>query len=44
MWNAPEQTTAETAIATFAEKHGAKYEKAVTCLTKDQDALLSERM
>ena len=26
---------------TFAEKYGAKYEKAVTCLTKDRDALLT---
>ena len=30
-----------TAIATFAEKYGAKYEKAVTCLTKDREALLT---
>ena len=41
VWNAPDRATAETAIATFAEKYGAKYEKAVTCLVKDQDALLS---
>lgn len=26
---------------TFAEKYGAKYDKAVTCLTKDRDALLA---
>lgn len=26
---------------TFAEKYGAKYEKAVTCLTKDREALLA---
>lgn len=25
----------------FAEKYGAKYEKAVTCLTKDKEALLT---
>ena len=25
----------------FAEKYGAKYEKAVTCLTKERDALLT---
>src|SRR3954464_11114474 len=36
-----ESATAGTAIATFAEKYGAKYEKAVTCLTKDRDALLA---
>ena len=41
VWNAPDRATAEAAIATFAEKYGAKYEKAVTCLTKDQDALLT---
>ena len=39
--NAPDRPKVETAIATFAEKYGAKYEKAVTCLTKDQDALLT---
>ena len=41
VWNAPDRATAEAAIATFADKYGAKYEKAVTCLTKDQDALLT---
>ena len=29
------------AIATFAEKYAAKYEKAVACLIKDRDALLT---
>ena len=41
IWAAPDRTTAETAIATFADKYGAKYERAVTCLTKDRDALLT---
>jgi putative transposase len=41
VWTAPDRATAETAIATFAEKYGAKYEKAVACLTKDRDALLA---
>ena len=41
VWNAPDRATAEAAIATFAEKYGAKYERAVTCLTKDRDALLT---
>ena len=41
IWQAPDRATAEAAIATFAEKYGAKYEKAVTCLTKDRDALLT---
>ncbi len=41
VWNAPDRATAEAAVATFADKYGAKYEKAVACLTKDQDALLT---
>jgi len=41
IWAAPDRTTAETAIATFAEKYAAKYEKAVACLVKDRDALLT---
>ena len=32
---------AEAAIETFAEKYGAKYARAVECLTKDRDALLT---
>ncbi len=38
---APDRTTAAAAIETFAEKYGAKYEKAVTCLLKDRNALLT---
>ena len=41
IWKAPDRATAEAAIATFAEKYGAKYTKAVTCLVKDRDALLT---
>ncbi len=41
VWNAPDRAAAEAAIATFADKYGAKYEKAVTCLTRDRDALLT---
>jgi putative transposase len=41
IWMAPDRATAETAVAIFAEKYGAKYDKAVTCLTKDRDALLT---
>jgi putative transposase len=41
IWKAPDRATAEAAIATFADKYGAKYEKAVTCLVKDHDALLT---
>ena len=41
IWQAPDRLTAEAAIATFAEKYAAKYDKAVTCLVKDRDALLT---
>jgi transposase-like protein len=41
IWNAPDRATAETAITTFAEKYAAKYDKAVTCLVKGRDALLT---
>ncbi len=41
IWQAPDRATAEAAIAIFAEKYGAKYEKAVACLTKDREALLT---
>jgi len=41
IWAAPDRATAEAAIATFADKYAAKYEKAVTCLVKDRDALLT---
>lgn len=41
IWTAPDRATAEAAIATFANKYAAKYDKAVTCLVKDRDALLT---
>jgi putative transposase len=41
IWQAETRAEAETATDTFAEKYGAKYEKAVTCLTKDREALLA---
>ena len=41
IWQAETRAAAEAAMDTFAEKYGAKYEKAVTCLTKDRDALLT---
>jgi transposase-like protein len=41
VWQAPDRATAEAAMATFTEKYAAKYAKAVTCLTKDRDALLT---
>jgi putative transposase len=41
IYGAPTRAAAEVAIDVFAGKYGAKYEKAVTCLTKDRDALLA---
>ena len=41
IWAAPDRATAEAAVATFANKYAAKYDKAVTCLVKDRDALLT---
>ena len=41
IWQAPDRASAEAAMATFAAKYGAKYEKAVTCLAKDREALLA---
>jgi putative transposase len=41
IWQAPDRATAEAAISTFAEKYAAKYEKAVTYLLKDRNALLT---
>jgi len=41
IWAAPDRATAEAAVATFAEKYAAKYEKATACLIKDRDALLT---
>ncbi|ETX12007.1 transposase, partial [Roseivivax halodurans JCM 10272] len=41
IWQAETRAVAETALDTFTEKYGAKYHKAVTCLTKDREALLT---
>jgi putative transposase len=41
IYAASTRAAAEAAIDVFAEKYGAKYEKAVACLTKDRDALLA---
>jgi putative transposase len=41
IWTAPDRATAEVAITVVAEKYGTKYDKAVTCLVKDRDALLT---
>jgi transposase-like protein len=41
IWMAPGRAAAEAAIASFAEKYAPKYQKAVACLVKDRDALLT---
>jgi putative transposase len=41
IYGAPTRAAAEAAIHVFADKYGAKYEKAVACLTKDREALLA---
>jgi hypothetical protein len=41
IWRAPDRASAEAAMATFAAKYAAKYEKAVACLAKDREALLA---
>jgi len=41
IWLAPDRTTAEAALATFAAKYAPKYERAVACLAKDREALLA---
>ena len=41
IYGAPTRAAAEAAINVFADKYGAKYEKAVACLTKDREALLA---
>ena len=38
---APTRAAAETAIAVLKEKYGAKYPRAIACLTKDREALLT---
>ena len=41
IWQAETRAAAGAAMDIFAKKYGVKYEKAVTCLTKDRDALLA---
>ena len=41
IYGAPTRAAAEAAIDVFADKYGARYDKAVTCLTKDREALLA---
>lgn len=41
IWMAPDRAAAEAAINTFQEKYTAKYGRAVDCLVKDREALLT---
>lgn len=41
IWRSPNRAAAEAAIDVFAEKYGAKYPKAVTCVTKDREQILA---
>ena len=41
IYGAPARAAAAAAIDVFAEKYGAKYDRAVACLTKDRQALLA---
>ncbi|GAA6202462.1 hypothetical protein NBRC116599_36880 [Aquicoccus sp. SU-CL01552] len=41
IWQAETRAKAMAAMDIFAEKYSAKYEKAVTCLTKDREVLLA---
>jgi len=41
IWLAPDRVTADRAMATFAAKYAPKYDRAVACLTKDREALLT---
>ena len=41
IYGAPTRAAATVAIDVFADKYGAKYDKAVACLTKDREALLA---
>jgi transposase-like protein len=41
IYGAPTRAAAEAAIDMFADKYGARYDKAVACLTKDREALLA---
>ena len=40
IYGAPTRAAATAAIDMFADKYGAKYDKAVACLTKDREATL----
>ncbi len=41
IWLSPDRATAEAAMTTFTEKYSPKYDKAVECLIKDRETLLT---
>ncbi len=41
IWLSPDRASAEAAMTTFAEKYAPKYAKAVDCLTKDREQMLT---
>jgi putative transposase len=41
IWLSPDRAAADFAIASFAEKYAPKYDKAVDCLLKDRETLLT---
>ena len=41
IWLSPDRAAADAAMATFAEKYAPKYDKAVDCLLKDKEELLT---
>jgi putative transposase len=41
IWLSPDRAAAGAAMATFAEKYGPKYDRAVECLIKDRETLLT---
>ena len=41
IWQSPDRAAAEASMTTFAEKYAPKYDKAVECLIKDRETLLT---
>ena len=41
IWTSPDRASAEAAMTTFADKYAPKYDKAVECLIKDRETLLT---
>src|SRR5512140_1046790 len=41
IWLSPNRAAAEAAMTTFAEKYAPKYDRAVECLIKDRETLLT---